>query len=92
LRSCIIVNIEKVIATTFSTQFNTTFSIKIVLLRSTAEAGCVNFTPKVQRCTTEGEVTPKDKILVTKFEFGGRFGMSLEGDCHEVEVTPNLEL
>jgi hypothetical protein len=32
------------------------------------------------------------KFLVAKFEYGGRFGMSLEGDCHEVEVTPNLEL
>ncbi len=32
------------------------------------------------------------KFLVTKFEFGGSFGMSLEGDCHEVEVKPNLEL
>ncbi len=30
--------------------------------------------------------------MVTKFEFGGSFGMSLKGDCHEVEVTPNLEL
>ena len=35
---------------------------------------------------------PEGKFLVTKFEFGGSFGMSLEGDCHEVEVTPNLEL
>jgi hypothetical protein len=26
------------------------------------------------------------------FEFGGSFGMSLEGDGHEVEVMPNLEL
>jgi hypothetical protein len=32
------------------------------------------------------------KFLVTKFEFGGIFGMSFEGDCHEVEVIPNLEL
>jgi hypothetical protein len=33
------------------------------------------------------------KFLVTKYEFGGSFGMSLEGDCHElVDVTPNLEL
>jgi hypothetical protein len=31
------------------------------------------------------------KFLGTKFEFGGSFGMSLEGDCHELEVTPNLE-
>jgi hypothetical protein len=31
-------------------------------------------------------------LLVTKFEFGGSFGMSLEGDSHELEVTPNLEL
>jgi hypothetical protein len=27
-----------------------------------------------------------------KFEFEGSFDMSLEGDCYEVEVTPNLEL
>jgi hypothetical protein len=32
------------------------------------------------------------KFLVTKYEFGGSFGMSLEGDCHEVDVTPNLDL
>jgi hypothetical protein len=32
------------------------------------------------------------KFLVTKFEFGQSFFLSLEGDCHEVEVTPNLEL
>jgi hypothetical protein len=32
------------------------------------------------------------KFLVTKFKFVGSFGMSLEGDCHEFEVTPNLEL
>jgi hypothetical protein len=32
------------------------------------------------------------KFLDTKFEFGGSLGMSLEGDCHEVEATPNLEL
>jgi hypothetical protein len=37
-------------------------------------------------------MTPEGKFLVTKFEFGGSFGMSLEGGCHEVEVTPNLEL
>jgi hypothetical protein len=36
--------------------------------------------------------TPEGKFLVTKFEFGGSFGLSLEGDCREVEVTPNLEL
>jgi hypothetical protein len=35
---------------------------------------------------------PEAKFLRTKFEFGGSFGMSLEGDCHRVEVTPNLEL
>jgi hypothetical protein len=35
---------------------------------------------------------PDRKFLVTKIEFGGIFGMSLEGACHEVEVTPNLEL
>ncbi len=31
-------------------------------------------------------------IFKRQIEFGGSFGMSLEGDCHEVEVTPNLEL
>jgi hypothetical protein len=35
---------------------------------------------------------PVGKFLVTKFELGGSFGMSLEGDCHEFEVTHNLEL
>jgi hypothetical protein len=35
---------------------------------------------------------PEGKFLVTEFEFGGSFGMSLEGDCHEILVTPNLEL
>jgi hypothetical protein len=34
---------------------------------------------------------PEDKFLVTKFEFGGSLGMSMEGDCHGVEVTSNLE-
>jgi hypothetical protein len=29
---------------------------------------------------------------VANIEFGGSFGMSLEGDCHELEVTPNFEL
>jgi hypothetical protein len=33
----------------------------------------------------------RHKFLVTKFEFGGIFGMSLERDCHEVEVTPYFE-
>jgi hypothetical protein len=32
------------------------------------------------------------KFLVPKFVFGGSFGMSLEGACHEIEVTPNLKL
>jgi hypothetical protein len=27
------------------------------------------------------------KFLVNKFELEGGFGMSLEGDCHELEVT-----
>jgi hypothetical protein len=34
----------------------------------------------------------EDTFLVLKFEFEWSFGMSLEGDCHEVEVSPNLEL
>jgi hypothetical protein len=40
---------------------------------------------------TKIEKFPEGEFLVTKFEFGGSFGMSLEGDCREVEVTPNLE-
>jgi hypothetical protein len=32
------------------------------------------------------------KFLTINIEFGRSFGMSSEGDCHEVEVTPNLEL
>jgi hypothetical protein len=39
-----------------------------------------------EQCPTEG------KFLVAKIGFGGSFGISLEGDCHEVVVTPNLEL
>jgi hypothetical protein len=35
---------------------------------------------------------PEGEFLVTKFEFRVSFGMSLEGDGHEVEVMPNLEL
>jgi hypothetical protein len=35
---------------------------------------------------------PEGKFLVAKFDFGVNFGKSLEGDCHEVEVTPNLEM
>jgi hypothetical protein len=34
--------------------------------------------------------TPEGKFLVNKFVW--RFGMSFEGNCHEVEVTPYLEL
>jgi hypothetical protein len=37
-------------------------------------------------------LTAEGEFLVTQFEFGGSFSWSLEGDCHEVEVTPNLEL
>jgi hypothetical protein len=35
---------------------------------------------------------PESKFLVTKFEFGGIFGMSLEEDCNEVKFNSNLEL
>ncbi len=41
---------------------------------------------RIERLSTEG------KFLIAKFEFGESFGMSLERDCHEVEVTPTLEL
>jgi hypothetical protein len=34
----------------------------------------------------------RGQFFSAKFEFGGSFGMSLEGDCHKVEDTPNLEL
>jgi hypothetical protein len=36
-------------------------------------------------------ILSEGKFLVTTFEFGGSFDMSLEGDCHEIWVTPNLE-
>jgi hypothetical protein len=36
-------------------------------------------------------VKSEGKLLITKFEFGGSFGKSLQGDCHEIEVTLNLE-
>jgi hypothetical protein len=32
------------------------------------------------------------KIKKKYQRIGGSFGMSLEGDCNEVEVTPNLQL
>ena len=34
----------------------------------------------------------RGQIFSCKFVFGGSFGMSLEGECHEVEVTCYLEL
>jgi hypothetical protein len=49
-------------------------------------------TQAVTNCFLKNFLLPEGKFLVTKFEFGGSFGMSLEGDFHEVEVTPNLEL
>jgi hypothetical protein len=36
-------------------------------------------------------LSSEGKFLVIKIDFGDSFGFSLEGDCHEVEVTPNLE-
>jgi hypothetical protein len=35
---------------------------------------------------------PEGKVLVINFEFGGSFVMCLEGDCHDVEFSPNLKL
>ena len=40
----------------------------------------------------EQNLISEGKFLFTKFELGGSFGISFEGGCHEVEVTPNLEL
>jgi hypothetical protein len=37
-------------------------------------------------------VRSEGKFLVIKFEFGGSFGISLEGDYHELVVTSNLVL
>jgi hypothetical protein len=34
----------------------------------------------------------REIFFITKFEFGGRFGMSLVGDCHQLEVNLDLEL
>jgi hypothetical protein len=36
--------------------------------------------------------SPEGKFFVAKFEFGEILGKTLEGDCHEVEVTSYLEL
>jgi hypothetical protein len=44
----------------------------------------INYTTKQKN--SEG------KLFVTEFELRGSFGMSLEGECHEVEVTLNFEL
>jgi hypothetical protein len=35
--------------------------------------------------------TSKGKFLLTKFVFGGSFGMSLERNCHDLEFTPDSE-
>jgi hypothetical protein len=43
-------------------------------------------------CSNRQRQKPESKFLVTKFELGWSFGKSLEGDCHELEDTPNLEL
>jgi hypothetical protein len=40
----------------------------------------------------EGVHSFKSKFLAGKFKFGGSFGMSLQGYCCEVEVTPDLAL
>jgi hypothetical protein len=32
------------------------------------------------------------KFLITNFEFGGKFSLSMEGNCHEVGVISNLKL
>jgi hypothetical protein len=37
-------------------------------------------------------VIAEGKFLVTEFEFGGSFGMSLKGNYHELEVSTNSEL
>jgi hypothetical protein len=37
-------------------------------------------------------VCPSRENFSHEIQFGGSFGMSLEGDCHEVEATPNLKL
>ena len=34
----------------------------------------------------------KEQILTHQIRIGGSFGMSLEGDCRELEVIQNLEL
>jgi hypothetical protein len=40
----------------------------------------------------EDTARTEGKFLVANFEFGGSCGMSLEGDCHNVEVTRKMEL
>ncbi len=52
-------------------------------------AGCNN---SVDSHSQYHNLSTEGKFLAPKFEFGESNGMSLEGDCHEAEVTPNLEL
>jgi hypothetical protein len=46
----------------------------------------------ISECSKELFKNSERKFLVTKFEFGWSFSVSLEGDCHEIEVPPNLEM
>jgi arginine decarboxylase-like protein len=36
------------------------------------------------------EINSEGKLLLNKFEFGGGFGMSFEGECYELEVSVNF--
>jgi hypothetical protein len=60
---------------------------KATLLKLCSNTGLIS--NKIQRNQSSGL---EGNFLVTEFEVGGSFGLSLEGDCHEVEVTPSLEL
>jgi hypothetical protein len=40
----------------------------------------------------KGNVIPEGNFLLAKFELGGSFCRSFQGECHCFEVTPNLEL
>ncbi len=44
------------------------------------------------RCVLQQPKRLEGKLLFAEFELGGRLCKSWEGDCPEIEVTPNLEL
>jgi hypothetical protein len=51
-----------------------------------------NWTYIKTRLSKQNSPSLSESNFLATFEFEGSLGVSLEGDCHEFEVTPNLEL